>query len=39
VLRNIELAHGFGQGHEDRMFRRALVAGVEFLLPLVQQFE
>ncbi len=39
VLGNVELADGFGQGDEYRMFRRALVAGVELVLPLIEQFE
>ena len=39
VLGDFELAHCFGQRDEDGMFRCAVVAGVEFALPLVEQFE
>ena len=39
VFGNVELADGFGQSYEHRMFGGAFVTGVEFALPLVQQFE
>src|ERR1019366_9289394 len=39
VLGNGELAYGLGQSDEDRMSWSAVVTGVEFALPLIQQFE
>ena len=39
VLGNVELAHGFSQRHEYWMFRSAFVAGIEFVLPLIEEFE
>src|SRR3984957_13257575 len=37
VLRNVELAHSFSERNEDRMFRRTVVAGIEFGLPLIEK--
>ena len=37
VLGNIELPHGFRQGDEHRMFRSALIAVIQFPLPLIEQ--
>ncbi len=39
MLRNVELFHRFGERDEHRMFRDALIAGVEVGLPLVEQFQ
>ena len=39
VLGNVEKADGFRERDEDGMLRDAFVAGVEFALPLVEQFE
>ena len=37
VLRDVELVDSLGQGDENRMARIALVAGVEFGLPFIEQ--
>jgi len=39
VLGNVEGSDGFREGNEDRMAGIALIAGVEFGLPLVEQGE
>src|SRR5579864_8877023 len=36
---DIELAHGLGKSHKNRMSRVAVVTGVELTLPLIQQCE
>ena len=37
VFGNVKLLDGFGQGHKNRMARIALVAGIEFGLPFIEQ--
>ena len=37
VLRDVELFDGLGQGDENGMARVAVVAGIEFGLPLIEQ--
>ena len=39
MLGDVELADGFRESYEYRMLRSAVVAGVEFALPLIEEFE
>lgn len=37
VLGNVELAHGFSERNEYRMFRRPLIASVQLGLPFIEK--